>query len=267
MPYALNTLQCASHIESNWPSAYQPITEDTQKIVDAISKAFAESVSYSLKSLTIGGGVIVGGVAPPGGPVAGAVLTIAPGLVVSTPPDLASAYQCPDFMNDGGAGSFTDWHEKLIDNVGTQLSLAWTTWTLAWFLPAGIAQGGVAAWIPPAPPVPPAPGPWLGGTIVPFTFLGSGLSPSPSIDLLDTTIASVCSGVSASSDDTDDCQVYNADSGTVIDAISKGLKEALLECFQSVFVKDPSGSGAAGTAMPGGIIAGGAIAGLVLDIT
>jgi hypothetical protein len=264
MPYSTSSISCDSQIKSHWPSKYMPITADTNKFIASISAAFRQSMTITLKSVVINGGSISGGAAPSGGPVTGAVLSFPAKSITSTPPDFELVYVPPIYSNDMGPGSHTVWMKHLIADLSKGLKQAWVSWSSSWSLPAGVAYGGVAAWIPSTPP---SAGPWSAGTIKPFTFLGEGVSASTDLVTFDKIIASIASPDSVTPNDTQPCQVYNQYSKDIIDAITLGMSDALKLVLSQILAKDPTGSSASGTAMPGGSILPGMISGVVLDIS
>jgi hypothetical protein len=274
MPFVLSALTSTtqSNIVSNWPGDYRPITENSNKFIIAISKAFADGFSQSLSNAVINGGIILGGVAPTGGPVVGAVLNIPVGSLTLPVPDMMSHFVPPlyqlvaSFNGKTQSGTDTNWHKALVKECSKALDEAFTAWIPSWMLTGGTAYGGVSTWIP----IPPVPGIWTAGTIVPFTFIGQGINTSPMLELFPTTFINEAQTVSVdvSTDDTrtEQTKLSNSSSRPMLQAIANGLLQTIDDAFQQIMVKDPSGTGASGVSLIGGIVASGVISGLVLDV-
>jgi len=242
-------------------------------MIGAFAKAFCQALSKSIKDATINGGTISGGGSPPGGPVAGAVLTIPPGGLVATPPKIKPVFDCPDFSspdsnNVDQHGSYAAWLRAVVEHLDDSIATQWNIWIKTWTLPSGVALGGVAAWIPPSSA---APGPWTGGTITPFIFMGQGSNSSPALDqLAQVTVrtgkaktAYVVSG----SEVVGNVSVADGNSKQLIESVATGFSKTLEQFFEQVMIKDPTGSSATGTAFPPAGIVTGSITGLKFDVT
>jgi hypothetical protein len=274
MPFVLSALSSSalSNIESNWPGDWKLITENAQKLILAFAQAFADGFSQSLRNAMINGGIILGGAAPTGGPVVGATLNIPVGGLTMAAPDLQSHFIAPSyqviasFNRQIQPGSNSTWHKALVKECSNALDDAFTAWTPSWMLTGGSAYGGVSTWIP----TPPAPGVWTAGTIVPFTFIGQGTNASPALETFPTTFTTEAQAVSVTvSTDrtrTEQTKLSNSSSRPMLQAIAKGLLQTIDDAFQQIMVKDPSGTGASGVSLVGGVVASGVISGLVLDV-
>lgn len=265
------TSQSVSAMVSAWP--YQPVTDNTKKIFESYAKAFVTALVESLRSVTLNGGLILGGASPPGGPVVGAVLSFLPGSAVATKPlALDDHYVPPDFRTPQGVGGeYTTWLKTLTRVLNTTCLTAFQTWLPLWTFPGGpVAGGGIATWVPPVPV--PSPGPWVGGTITtPFSFLapGFGLNPSPSFVLLPTatvTAARACPVSIRIGNDTKTVPLCDTDvAQKLITAIATGLSSVFVSALSTVLVLDTTNSGIGTATPPAGSIAGGTISGCVLD--
>lgn len=261
-----------SSMISSWK--YQPVTDNTKKIFESYAKAFVSALESSLKSITINGGLIVGGVSPPSGPVVGAVLSFLPGSAVATTPlSLEEHYTPPDFRTpNGAAGEYTAWLRTLTRVVDTTCLTAFQTWLPLWTYPGGpVAGGGIASWIPPVPV--PSPGPWVGGTITtPFSFLapGFGINPSPVFSLLPTALVATAKTVPVSiqiGDSKKTVPLCNTDvAQNLISAIASGLASCFYAALSPILVIDTTKSGIGTASPPSGSIVGGTISGCTLEL-
>lgn len=243
-----------------------------QGYVDAMLAA----MDSTLKSIQIVGGTVAGGTAPPSGPVAGATLTAAaPTCTVAT---IADNYTPPDMfviMPDGSTnrGSFTALQKAFLEVVDDTLTQATTEWTSMWLVAAlPVVVGGVAAWIPPAPPSPPLPGPWSGGTITPFLFDGpaggtsAAVTPGLVKQLAYTAGQAKTANVHIWQSEYKTCRLISTDTAKrTMDAVMAGFSYMFDNMRLALMVVDKSGAGGSGIAAPGGIITG-TMGPLVLDL-
>src|ERR1035437_1184116 len=268
--------QTLSAMIASWP--WNPITPQTQMLLSAYADAFANAFELALTSVVISNGTVLGGASAPGGPVVGAMLTVVPGSIASSPLDLVSAFQPPDFTMQSKDktyhGSYTPWLRTLTSTLSASLKTAWTNWISLWSLqPFPCIGGGISTWIPPIPPAPPVPGPWTLGTIVtPVTFNGIGQSTSTSFQLFSDTVASKAKTVSVivPIDGADQIEVMlciNSNSEKLIRCITDAYSKIFTTTTASLFVVDAVVSGSAfGTAMPPtGSIVGGSLPAMVLQ--
>lgn len=272
MPFLLSSLAATakSNILSNWPATWDISSANAQKMVTAIADAFADSFSTVLSSTVINGGLITGGAAPPGGPLVGGVLMIPPGTVVMPVLNISASFDAPTFSvtfkGPTQVGAYTVWFKTLVNTLSSSLGTTLTSWVPTWTLPTGIALGGSAAWIASTPP---APGPWAGGTITPFTFIGQGLNASPLLDTFSTTFDATAQAtpvvVQTDSKNAVTIELSTTSSSPMIAAFTKGIIQTMDDTFKQLMVKDPTGAGASGVAAPGGVITTGTISGLVFD--
>jgi len=267
MPFALATLKPVmwTALTSTVP-VYQP-NSNAFRLYQSYIDAILESMDTTLKTVQIVGGVVAGGVAPPGGPVAGATLTAA--APVFTVTSVADVYKPPSMsvtMPDGSSksGSFTPLQKAQLEVVDMVLKAAVTEWLTLWVAAAlPVVVGGVAAWIPPTGVTPPAPGPWAGGTVVPFLFdgPGGGVSPGVLAKIVDKTGEAAGRAKTANvhiwADEYQTMRVIGSD-------ISKATMLGILAAFTALLdglrlatlVIDKSGSGGSGVAAPGGVVTG-----------
>ena len=269
-----------SNIRANWPAKWQPLSDNGARILHAIANAFAQGFATSLRSAVITGGTITGGVAPPGGPVVGAVLQLAPGGLQFQALGFSNYYIPPLFsVTDkqtsivSSSSTYTTWHKALVNTTSSVLDESLAAWITTWLFSSGIAQGGIAAWIPPIPPAPPVPGPWANGTIVPFLFVdpAGGTNASPALADFPTLVHSraMATQVQVQEDGTrrvvTELEVQT--SRPFLAAVANGILTTIDSTFAQMFVKDPVVPGSAfGTAFPpaGSII--GSIPTLVFDV-
>lgn len=233
-------------------------------IVDAFALGFSRAVESALKS-GAGTGSITGGAAPPAGPVVGAACAFSAGSVTVHPLQFSSFYKPPVFtlIRQGQPpvieSKQTPWMRKFVSELAKAIDAAWLEWFQQW-TGTTTAQGGIAGWVASSPPVP---GPWSGGTIT-ECILSTGTSASQKMKLLDTALVARLRSSNIT------VPIIGGDNKTVplsstpeSDAIAKsiagGLADAFFEMTKLVSVQDPTGAGASGTAMPGGVIAGGII--------
>jgi len=269
MPYDLHSVR-SKMLDDAYAELPDPIqrNDNMTALLYSYIDAMILSISTTLKATQIIGSTVAGGVAPPGGPVVGALLTCPPPVVVQT--KLSSVFVPPKFsvqMPDGSTryGEYTPWMRgatEAIDFVVDTAVLSWLTMWLAAALP--VAGGGTAAWIPPAPPVPPLPGPWVGGTITPFLFdgLGGGTSLSPMPVLVPkaalakgiATIVSIDTG--GDSPTRSSVVSMSSHSKDIFNAITGAFTTLFKDLQKNLNVIDASGSGGSGIAAPGGIVTG-----------
>lgn len=237
--------------------------------IDAMISAF----SQTLKSVQITGSTVLGGAAPPGGPVVGALLTCPTPVFVPT--SMSAVYNPPKFsvqMPDGSTryGEYTAWLRTFTGVAASTIDAAIMDWLALWLAVAlPVVTGGVTSWVP----VPPAPGPWVGGTIFPFLFDGpaGGISASLQPAMAPTLAQTVGKQTPVAIKVTD--SVYITTKLLTDGAHSPDVMAAVMAAFTFMFdqtklvlmVKDPTGMGGTGVAAPGGVITG-VMGPLVLDL-
>lgn len=233
-------------------------------IIDAFALGFSRAVESALKSGS-GVGSITGGAAPPAGPVVGATCVFSAGTITIPPLQFSSFYKPPVFtlVRAGQPPVIetkqTPWMRKFVSTLAKAIDAAWLEWFQQW-TGTTTAQGGVAGWISSSPP---APGPWAGGTIT-ECVLSTGTSSSQKMKLLDTTMVRElrATTITVSIEGGEDMTVpmsSTPESDAIAKAVAGGMSDAFFELTKMVSVQDPTGSGASGTAMPGGVIVGGII--------
>lgn len=261
---------------SSW--SFKPITSQMDVMLTAYAEGFAEAFVSCLKSVTVSGATVLGGTSAPGGPLVGGLLTCLPGSIKADAFDLGKFFKPPQFsvVIDGKThtGEYTPWLRSLTSVLDKCTKQAWSTWYPLWSVASfPCVNGGVSAWIPPAPPAPPLPGPWAGGTItVPVSFnnLGQGFSASPAFALLTATVVSTSKATSVTipiqaSDPITTRLCVNENSEKLIRCITDAYSETFNEVTKQCVLVDAGGSSATGTATPpAGSIVGGTIPKLVL---
>ena len=238
------------------------MSEQAATLHSAFILAFERSATQALKLVTATGS-IAGGAAPPNGPVAGAVCTFASGTLVAPKLDFLSYYRPPTYRLERlGLPVFvtskeTKWMNVFVSTLASLIDTAWSDWFLQW---SGITQsfGGVAGWIPSAPP---APGPWLGGTVAPALLDGSGASASLLMKNLPDSFVSKLRSTSVTVDiDGSDAvtvrMIENEHSESFAKAIAGGLSDTFLNSMKQLQLFDKSKTGASGIAAPGGVVTG-----------
>ena len=256
-----------STAKSEWK---HELTDNTKLIFQSYADSLENAATKTFESITINGGVILGGAAPPSGPLVGGICNFVPGsAVASTPMQIKANYTPPNFQivrdNKTYKGSYTPWMKALTETIDIAVTAAFTEWLLAWNFPgAPIGVGGICAWVP---SVPPAPGPWTIGTITQSAFNapGFGVSASPAFQLLpDKVVASARAKMVTINNNT--VPLCNTKDGeNLIRAIAKGIGDGFDVATKAMDIYDPTGVGASGTAMPGGVIALGTISGCKLQ--
>ena len=275
----LLTQSIRSNIETKWPSAWQPITQASQQLIEAYADGLGIALFNALSGIVFAPGTVSGGAAPPGGPVVGATLSYTPGSL-SGSCDLEPVFTPPNFVIDVDAGngkkktvtgSYTPWLQCFTQTLSQSLSLAWQQYILGWSMAgAVVVGGGTAAWVASTPP---APGPWAAGTITtPFQFDAPGFGASTyswdrfADDFVNAgSIASVTIPIQAS-DPITTTLVATPEGELLARAVAGGFAETVKETVSTVTVYDPTGSGGSGTALPGGVITPGVLVGAMLNL-
>lgn len=260
---------------SSWiaglPTTMLPATDVVHDRLKSITKAVLSAGDITISSATINGGIITGGVAAPSGPVVGAVMTAPTGSLTSTTPWSSKDVYIPPTTKIGDyVVQYVDWLKVLQETISDAVSDTWDAWYPTWMCAGVVALGGVAAYVPPAPPSPGAPGPWTAGTITPFTLIGGqGTATSPALSMLKKKLVATAKATPVS--------MWNGQATTLIPAKNgdtiQGVIESFCDAFESTFntwsqtalVVDSSGVAALGTAtIPAGTIIGGSISGLTI---
>lgn len=252
--------------EATLPAKMLPAGPVQKDRMDSIVTAVLTAGDITIKATTINGGIIVGGASPPGGPVVGALMSAPPGSIVSgTPWDSSAVFIPPMTVVGSAVVVYTDWLKTLQTTISDAIKDFWSAWFPAWSCSSVASLGGVAGWSPS-----PSPGPWVGGTITPFTLLGGqGVNSSPALTSLKQQLVAKCRITTINT--------YNGQTSTLIppqnDEIMLGQIESFCDTFSTVFnswassalVTDTSGAAAMGTSVPpSGSIIGGSISGLTI---
>jgi hypothetical protein len=261
---------------ASWP--HKPITPQEQVMLASYADAYSKALVSSLASTVISNGTVQGGASAPGGPVLGAMLTVVPGSIASSPLDLELVFHPPDFTMQFQDrlyhGSYTPWLHTLTSTLSSSLKDAWSNWISLWSLQSfPCIGGGISAWIPPIPPAPPVPGPWTLGTIVtPVTFNGIGQSTSTALKLFSDAVVAKAKGTSVIVSVSGEAQLetmlcINSNSEKLIRCITDAYSEVFTTTTAKLFVVDAVSSGSAfGTATPPtGFIVGGILPSMVLQ--
>lgn len=243
-----------------------------REVLRQYASGYVTALQQAIAGATITG-TILGGAAPPSGPLVSGMLTCTPGSLVVADVDLESSIVFgPITMRDGDRtlrGHLDTQHMRAIrSHVAQHAARVWKTMTSTWFASAlPVAQGGIAAWVASTPPVP---GPWTAGTTQPFVLaplagLG-GVVPDPSINVFDsfvTTAARVVPWVFTMPEGNDLTLMLVNDEGETSEmemhAFAHGWQWLLLDFFHNVQAYDPTGCGASGVAAPGGVITTGTV--------
>lgn len=261
---------------SSWP--FKPVSSQMDTMLTSYAEGFADALVSCLGSVSISGATVLGGTSAPGGPLVGGLLTCLPGSLAANTFDLRKFFKPPQFsaVIEGKTytGDYTPWLRSLTSVLDTCLKQAWSTWYPLWSIASfPCVNGGVSAWIPPAPPAPPLPGPWTGGTIsvpVSFNTPGQGVSASPAFKLLSNTIVSVCKATTVTvpiqaSEPITTRLCVNETSEKLIRCITDAYSETFDEITKQLVLADAGGASASGTATPPvGAIVGGVLPKIVL---
>lgn len=267
----ITQLSLASSANSNILDAWPwEITDAMRPIIKAYADAFGSGFFAALSGLVLAGGTVSGGAAPPSGPVVGAVLSYAPGSATAPAIGLDSLFVFPEVAIPAQGkpeitlrGEYTPWLKKFTATLSQQVDLSWSQYLSTWACAgaAGVVGGGAANWIASTPP---APGPWVAGTITsPFVF--DSPATGSSVYLLSSLleqefdalgrVSSVTIPIQASDPIT--VPIINTEHGELFArAFSSGLAKTIADTMTSVYVYDSTGSAASGIAAPGGIVTG-----------
>lgn len=245
--------------------AYQPASTQMLDLLKAFSEAIAEATWKTLSKATIIG-TINGGAAPPGGPVIGALCTFSPGSVTMPKLGILPNYRHPVLkaMHEGKVHAQTSeqspWMKRFLSLLFSDFEKCWLDWFLQW---SGTTDsfGGVAAWIPSTPP---SPGPWTLGTITPLTaFSQSASSTSILMRNFNKSLVSTMRVSKVTINTVDGWKTVNmcevSHTERMAGSIAFGIASAFQKIVKQLVIEDTTKSAASGTAMPGGIIAGGTI--------
>ena len=267
MPITQPTLTASiqSNILSRWPF---PVNEHSTKLIAAYAVGLGTALFNSLSGAAFASGTVVGGAAPPSGPVLGATLSYLPGALTTPPFDLESVFVPPQFsvfIKETGktlTGEYTPWLKCFTKTLSNTAKKSWSQFVSTWSLPGAVcAGGGTATWIA---SIPPAPGLWIAGTITtPFHFVmaGTGGVSTYAWKLFDSDFvgagkaAPVTVPIQASKPVTTQLIVTDP-AEKIAKAIAGGFADTVASVISSVTVSDPTGSGGSGAAAPGGIVTG-----------
>lgn len=252
-----------SNILSRWPFT---VTVPMTQLFDAYSTALGSALFTSLSGAVFAAGTVTGGTAPASGPVVGALLTYAPASLTTPLLNFENVFTPPKFSvvvetGDSISGSYTPWLKAFTKALSQTVQKSWTQFITTWSLPGlSCVGGGIANWVASTPP---APGPWVAGTIVtPFIFVSSGTGVSaylwnlfPSDFVSACKVATVVVPIQASTAITTPL-ITAKYMEQIATAIASGFADTVASTIASVTVYDPSGSGGSGIAAPGGIVTG-----------
>jgi hypothetical protein len=254
--------------EAGLPAKELPATDVLKDRWESIATAVLSAGDVTIGAATINNGVIVGGAAPPAGPVVGAIMSAAPGALLSPVAwEAKSVFVPPTTVIQGYPVVYTDWLRVLQETISDEVSAFWSSWYPLWMCSGVSAVGGVAGYVPPGTG-PGAPGPWTAGTIVPFTLVGSqGASSSPVTGTFKSTLVAKAKATEVS--------MWNGQQTTLIPAANEDVIQGTIEAFADAFidtftkwsttalVTDVLGTSAVGIAAPpAGTITSGSINGL-----
>ena len=266
-----------SNISARWPF---PLTDPMQQLIDAYADGLARALYISLSGSSFAVGTVTGGAAPPSGPVVGAMLSYAPGSFISPSLDLDSVFVPPSFTarvtkssteTIEVSGEYTAWLRCFTNTLSQAAKTAWSLFASTWAMPGFACVGGGAAnWVASTPPVP---GPWLAGTITaPFQFVSPATGTSVYVwDLFADDFALACETASVtiqiqSSDPITTPLLVEEHFRSIARAVAGGFADTVKSTVSTVTVYDPTGSGGTGTALPGGVITPGVLAGAMLNM-
>lgn len=254
-------LQATTQLHAGWP--FKPLTGPASDILKPFADLAADTLLKCISTTTCTG-TITGGAAPPGGPVVGAVCLYTAGSVVLPPLQLSSLFKHATItskLDDGRvftSSTPTPWMEKYVSVFLDVYESAVLDWFTKW-QGTTTAYGGVAGWIPSPPP---APGPWVGGTVAPLP-LASGVSSSMKIiTLADDFIralksTSITLDVQGTKYTRTMCETTQAEAMSM--AIASSVAHAFIAATATVSIVDETGAAASGTAAPGGVIVAGTV--------
>lgn len=119
---------------------------------------------------------VTGGASPPGGPLAGGVATLAPGMLANTGDFASIADKFSTSFPDGATPGLL----ALVDAVAQSIGQSFPVWVMG-YTAVLVGMGGACAWLPPAPPGLPAgaPGGWMGGSIQPAPLAAGASAGDP----------------------------------------------------------------------------------------
>jgi len=266
-------LSLKSSFLSTWkaglPSKELPVTQVLSDRLESIATAILTAGDITIKSTVINGGLITGGASASGGPVAGAILNIATGGVVSSTKWAGKSVYVPPTTKIGDSTvQYTAWLKTLQETISDAISDFWDSWYPTWMCTGAVALGGVSAWV--ATSVPPVPGPWTLGTITPFSLVGAqGINPSPALTLLKTKLVTTAKATAIATWNNQISTLIPAQNGDIIQGTIESFCDAFSSTFQTwtatAMVTDPTGAGATGIAAPPtGLITTGTINGLTI---
>ena len=254
-------------------------TDMTKSMFKDAALGYVQSLSKIAPQITASGTILGGACVTPGGPLVGGLLTCAPGTLVAPDIDVKSAWTLGVHTTvvDGKTitgNTNTEYMQALRDVIASQARVAWMLWTKLWMTSAlAVAQGGVDAWIS---SVPPAPGPWTGGTIQPFVLAPTvglgGTNASPALSTFVNTVVTTCKATPLSitmpeGNKWTSTIINNKgpDGEMFVTAIAYGWFWLINDFVTTVQVYDPTGASAVGIAAPvTGSITSGTIAGMKL---
>jgi hypothetical protein len=191
---------------------------------------------------------VTGGASPPGGPLAGGVATLAPGMLANTGSFNAIADNFSSSFPDGA----TEGVLAVVDAVAQAIGINFTVWVAGYTAPL-VAMGGSCTWLAPAPPALPAgaPGGWTGGSIQPAP-LASGASAGDA-GMTGASLASLMDAMAAGSVKQNAGQVQPA-LKALVQAVADGFETTWNQWKASTMISGGNSSGLA--APPTGIVTG-----------
>jgi hypothetical protein len=191
---------------------------------------------------------VTGGGSPPGGPLAGGVATLAPGMLSNSASFNAISGQFSSSFPDGATEGVLAVVDAVAQAVGQNFAL-WVTGYTATL----VAMGGSCAWLAPAPPALPAgaPGPWSGGSIQPVPLAGGASAGDAGMTA--ASIGGLIDALAAGSVKQNQGQLQPA-LKALVDAVAAGFETTWNQWKAATMISGGQGSGVA--APPAGIVTG-----------
>jgi hypothetical protein len=191
---------------------------------------------------------VSGGASPPGGPLAGGVATLAPGMLTNTASFNSISDKFSSTFPDGATEGVLALVKAVAQAIGQQFAL-WVPGYTATL----VAMGGSSAWLVPAPPALPAgaPGPWSGGSIQPSP-IASGASAGDA-GMTASSIAGVIDAVADAKLKQNQGQLQPA-LRAMVQAVATGFETTWTQWKAATMISGGTGTGVA--APPAGIVSG-----------
>jgi hypothetical protein len=245
----------ASVIKTNIQAADSAVWSEADARPDGLDKfegdlaaAIAAAWSDVEGAFAIPSVPVTGGASPPGGPLAGGVATLAPGMLTNTGSFNSIADKFSTSFPDGA----TEGVLAVVDAVAQAIGLNFTVWVAGYSAPL-VAMGGSCMWLAPAPPALPAgaPGGWMGGSIQPAP-LASGASAGDA-GMTGASLAALMDAMAAGSVKQNQGQLQPA-LKSLVQAVADGFETTWNQWKASTMISGGQSSGLA--APPAGIVTG-----------